>query len=199
MRSLCCRAVTRRSEAAMPLAASEPIGLALRPRAASRLADLTVALRDFGRRRRAPITVLGSLVTVANPRVPARRVGPKPRRRTGSLTPRLTEPTGPRPSRLRLSGNTNYRVVRFSAPDTGALFGAPLTSEHVRARPPASWGSSRTSETPSFFRPERSKLVELALRPSTPAPREQRQPKREQRAEATDSEAHGIPAGPVFR
>jgi hypothetical protein len=41
--------------------------------------------------------------------------------------------------------------------------------------------------------------VELALRPSTPAPREQRHPKREQRAEATDSEAHGISAGPVFR
>jgi hypothetical protein len=41
--------------------------------------------------------------------------------------------------------------------------------------------------------------VGLALRPSTPAPREQRQPKRKQRAEATDSEAHGIPAGPVFR
>ena len=41
--------------------------------------------------------------------------------------------------------------------------------------------------------------MELALRPSTPAPREQRQPKRKQRAEATDSEAHGIPAGPVFR
>jgi hypothetical protein len=41
--------------------------------------------------------------------------------------------------------------------------------------------------------------VGLALRPSTPAPREQRQPKRAQRAEATDSEAHGIPAGPVFR
>jgi hypothetical protein len=41
--------------------------------------------------------------------------------------------------------------------------------------------------------------VELALRPSVPAPREQRQPRREQRAEATDSEAHGIPAGPVFR
>src|SRR5687767_12211352 len=56
-----------------------------------------------------------------------------------------------------------------------------------------------TSETPSFLCPERSKLVELALRPSTPAPREQRQPRREQRAEATDSEAHGIPAGPVFR
>jgi hypothetical protein len=56
-----------------------------------------------------------------------------------------------------------------------------------------------TSETPSFCRPNRSRLVGLALRPSTPAPREQRQPKREQRAEATDSEAHGIPAGPVFR
>jgi hypothetical protein len=56
-----------------------------------------------------------------------------------------------------------------------------------------------TSETASFLCPERSNLVELALRPSTPAPREQRQPRREQRAEATDSEAHGIPAGPVFR
>ena len=41
---------------------------------------------------------------------------------------------------------------------------------------------ARLSETPSFSRPERSRLVELALRPSTPAPREQRQPKREQRA-----------------
>jgi hypothetical protein len=40
--------------------------------------------------------------------------------------------------------------------------------------------------------------VELALRPTISAPREQRQLKREQRAEATDSEAHGIAAGPVF-
>jgi hypothetical protein len=44
---------------------SEPIGLASRPRAASWLAELTVALRDFGRRRRKPITVVGSLVTAA--------------------------------------------------------------------------------------------------------------------------------------
>ena len=49
----------------MPLAGSEPIGLASRPRAASWLAELTVALRDFGRRRQTPITVVGSLVTAA--------------------------------------------------------------------------------------------------------------------------------------
>ena len=64
----------------------------------------------------------------------------------------------------------------------------------------ATGGSGETtSATASFLCPERSNLVGLALRPSTPAPREQRQPRREQRAEATDSEAHGIPAGPVFR
>jgi uncharacterized membrane protein YbhN (UPF0104 family) len=50
-------------EAAMPLAASEPIGLASRPHGTSRLAGLTVALRDFGRRRRTLITVVGSLAT----------------------------------------------------------------------------------------------------------------------------------------
>ena len=49
----------------MPLAGSEPIGLASRPRAASWLAELTVGLRDFGRRRQMPITVVGSLVTAA--------------------------------------------------------------------------------------------------------------------------------------
>ena len=40
--------------------------------------------------------------------------------------------------------------------------------------------------------------MELALRPTISAPREQRQPKREDGAEATDSEAYGIPAGPAF-
>ena len=49
----------------MPVAASEPIGLAPRPRGASRLAELTAALRDFGHRRRTPITVVGSLATAA--------------------------------------------------------------------------------------------------------------------------------------
>jgi uncharacterized membrane protein YbhN (UPF0104 family) len=49
----------------MPVAASEPIGLAPRPRGASRLAELTAGLRDFGRRRRTLITVLGSLATAA--------------------------------------------------------------------------------------------------------------------------------------
>ena len=46
----------------MPLAASEPIGLAPRPRGASRLAGLTAGLRDFARRRTL-ITVVGSLAT----------------------------------------------------------------------------------------------------------------------------------------
>ena len=49
----------------MPLAGSEPIGLASRPRGARRLAELTVALRDFSRRRRTLITVVGSLATAA--------------------------------------------------------------------------------------------------------------------------------------
>jgi hypothetical protein len=43
----------------MPVAASEPLSLALRPRGASRLAEPTVGLRDFGRRRRTLITVSG--------------------------------------------------------------------------------------------------------------------------------------------
>ena len=47
----------------MPVAASEPIGLAPRPRGPSRLAGLTVAISDFGRRRRTLITVGGSLAT----------------------------------------------------------------------------------------------------------------------------------------
>jgi uncharacterized membrane protein YbhN (UPF0104 family) len=45
------------------LAASESIGVAPRPRGAGRLAGLTAGLRDLGRRRRAPITVVGSLAT----------------------------------------------------------------------------------------------------------------------------------------
>ena len=57
--------MTRRSVAAMPVAASQPLALAPRPRRASRLAALTIALRDFGRRRRTLITVLGSLATAA--------------------------------------------------------------------------------------------------------------------------------------
>jgi hypothetical protein len=71
----------RRSEAAVPIAASERIGLALRPRGASRLAELTVGLGDFGRRRRTLITAVGSLATAANPRVPARRSPPRVRGR----------------------------------------------------------------------------------------------------------------------
>jgi uncharacterized membrane protein YbhN (UPF0104 family) len=46
-------------------AGSEPIGPSPRPRGGSRLAELTARLRDFGRRRRALITVVGSLATAA--------------------------------------------------------------------------------------------------------------------------------------
>jgi hypothetical protein len=41
-------------------------------------------------------------------------------------------------------------------------------------------------------------IAQLALQPRIPAPREQRQPKREQGAEAKDSKALGIAAGLVF-
>ena len=50
----------------MPGAGSEPIGgPSLRPPAASRLTELTARLRDFGRRRRTLIAVVGSLATAA--------------------------------------------------------------------------------------------------------------------------------------
>jgi uncharacterized membrane protein YbhN (UPF0104 family) len=49
----------------VPVAGSEPIGLAPRPNGASRLRRITAGLRDFGRRRRAPIAVAGSLATAA--------------------------------------------------------------------------------------------------------------------------------------
>jgi uncharacterized membrane protein YbhN (UPF0104 family) len=49
----------------MPVAASEPIGLASRRLVARRLAELTARLRDFGRRPRTLLTVLGSLATAA--------------------------------------------------------------------------------------------------------------------------------------
>jgi uncharacterized membrane protein YbhN (UPF0104 family) len=52
-------------EATVPIAGSEPIGPAPRPRGASRLAELTAGIRDFGRRRRTSITVVGSLATAA--------------------------------------------------------------------------------------------------------------------------------------
>jgi uncharacterized membrane protein YbhN (UPF0104 family) len=44
---------------------NEPIGPPPRPRGASRLAELNARLRDFGRRRRALIAVVGSLATAA--------------------------------------------------------------------------------------------------------------------------------------
>jgi uncharacterized membrane protein YbhN (UPF0104 family) len=44
---------------------NEPIGPSPRPRGASRLAELNARLRDFGRRRRALIAVVGSLATAA--------------------------------------------------------------------------------------------------------------------------------------
>jgi len=44
---------------------SEPIGPSPRPHGASRLAELTAYLRDFGRRRRTLIAVVGSLATAA--------------------------------------------------------------------------------------------------------------------------------------
>jgi uncharacterized membrane protein YbhN (UPF0104 family) len=49
----------------VPDARSEQIGPSPRPRGASQLAELTARLRDFGRRRRALITVVGSLATAA--------------------------------------------------------------------------------------------------------------------------------------
>lgn len=49
----------------MPVASNEPIGLAPPPGGPRRLAELTAGLRDFGRRHRTLITVLGSLTTAA--------------------------------------------------------------------------------------------------------------------------------------
>ena len=49
----------------MPDAGSEPIGGPPPRRGASRLAELTARLRDFGRRRRTLIAVVGSLATAA--------------------------------------------------------------------------------------------------------------------------------------
>jgi hypothetical protein len=50
----------------VPDAGSEPIGSpSPRPRGTSRLAELTARLRDFGRRRRTLIAVVGSLATAA--------------------------------------------------------------------------------------------------------------------------------------
>lgn len=47
------------------VAHSEPVGPSPRPPAASPLSGLIAALRDFGRRRRVPITVVGSVATAA--------------------------------------------------------------------------------------------------------------------------------------
>jgi uncharacterized membrane protein YbhN (UPF0104 family) len=49
----------------VPVVGSEPIGPAPPPRGSSRLAELTIGLRGFGRRRRVLITVVGSLTTAA--------------------------------------------------------------------------------------------------------------------------------------
>jgi len=53
-----------RSDQAVPGADSDPIGSS-RPRGTGRLAELIGGARRFGRRRRGPITVLGSLATAA--------------------------------------------------------------------------------------------------------------------------------------
>jgi uncharacterized membrane protein YbhN (UPF0104 family) len=49
----------------VPIVDSEPVRSSPQPRGASRLAELAARLREFGRRRRTPITVLGSLATAA--------------------------------------------------------------------------------------------------------------------------------------
>ena len=49
----------------MPDAGSQPIGPSPRPHGASRLGQITAGLRDFGRRRRTLIAVVGSLATAA--------------------------------------------------------------------------------------------------------------------------------------
>jgi uncharacterized membrane protein YbhN (UPF0104 family) len=49
----------------MPLAGSEPVAPSPQARGWSRLAEVTARLRDFGRRHRTLITVLGSLATAA--------------------------------------------------------------------------------------------------------------------------------------
>ncbi len=49
----------------MPVTGSEPIGMEPRPKGASRLSRMTAGLRDFSRRRRALVTVFGSLATAA--------------------------------------------------------------------------------------------------------------------------------------
>jgi uncharacterized membrane protein YbhN (UPF0104 family) len=50
---------------ALPDASSESIGLSARPRGASRLAELTARVSEFGRRRRVLIAVVGSVATAA--------------------------------------------------------------------------------------------------------------------------------------
>jgi uncharacterized membrane protein YbhN (UPF0104 family) len=54
-----------RSGSGVPATGSESIGPSPQPGGASRLAELTAGLRDFGRRRRVPIAVVGSLATAA--------------------------------------------------------------------------------------------------------------------------------------
>ena len=50
---------------AVPHTGGEPIGPSPHPRGASRLAELTARLREFGRRRRTLVAVVGSLATAA--------------------------------------------------------------------------------------------------------------------------------------
>jgi len=58
------RPLAGRSDRAVPGAESDPIG-STRPRSAGRLAELIGGARRFGRRRRGPITVVGSVATAA--------------------------------------------------------------------------------------------------------------------------------------
>ena len=114
-------------------------------------------------------------------------------------SPRLSWPPDGPPCELDPASEPSTNLIRPQpAMERGAQL-QPTTKGVADPHHAAQQPAPLDGEPLSFFRPERSRLVVLALRPSTPAPREQRQPEREQRAEATDSEAHGIPAGPVFR
>ena len=67
-----------------------------------------------------------------------------------------------------------------------------------RAYPARVEGPAKRLANAPFFRPERSRLVELAPRPTVPAPREQRQPRRDRAPRQQTQRRTGFLRGQPF-
>jgi hypothetical protein len=93
----------------------------------------------------------------------------------------------------RAHSSSMRAAFRLRSGDRASSSGLLACSIRTKRAPPGT-----SSRRRSFLRSRRTKLVELALRPSIPA-QESKPRQREERAEAADSVAHGSTAGPFLR